>query len=120
MALERRILKIAYWDEAQEKIAREVSYPITPKVDIEFERRFGKSLNATTESATAMYQLAWLLQSKHLEGYPGSFPADVEAWVEGVAALDFKTEAIAPFEQEAGAAGSPSSASPRGSLRAIS
>lgn len=108
VALTRQIVTIAYID------GRVVTYPITPKIQLTFERthKVGiTKLNDGQEGATNVYRLAHFVQSQNLTGYPANFPIDVEQWLDDVDAVEVNDEAVVPFDAAArngGSANSPS------------
>lgn len=98
MALQKRIAVVAYSDGRVER------YPISPPVEIQFERTYKVGMgNAFTGDGgtTRLYQLAWeAMRVCPGSGDPQPFPL-LEKWVETVDALDVETEDVdvRPFEK---------------------
>ncbi len=94
MALKRTTVTIGYTD------GRVVTYPITPKIQMLFERTYGigiAKLNDGNSGATNVYNLAWFVQSHNLIGYPTTFSASVEDWLDTVDAVTVDDEDVVPF-----------------------
>lgn len=110
MAVQRRFVVVAYLDGRQER------YPLTPAVDMEFERTYKVSVNRMDDGAagaTNMYRLAWLCARRH-----GGVTKVAEDWANDIEGVDVETEDIAPFVAGAPAADSQNSASQLESLPA--
>ena len=93
MALTRQTVTIGYTD------GRTVTYPITPKIQLIFERVHKLSITKLSEgsAATNVYTLAHFVQSQNLEGYPTIFPLSIEDWLDSVDAVMVDEEAVVPF-----------------------
>lgn len=114
--MQRLVAKIGYTD------GRVVSYPITPKLQLQFEKNFGVGvarINDGNQGMTNIYNLAWLTQKANVGDYPGALPL-VEEWLDAVDAIEVENEDVIPFGQAASVNGSSTSALPAGSLTAPS
>jgi hypothetical protein len=103
MALQRRVVVIAYTDGRQER------YPLRPAVEMEFERvyKVGLTTAFTGEGgATNLYRLAWLAEKSRVSSLPL-----FENWINDVEVVDVEVEEIAPFVADQPAGGSHNSAS---------
>ncbi len=107
MALKRQFVNVLYDDGRTER------YPVTPIVEITFERTYGAPVNSKTfegpKGSTLTYQLGWeaMRKAKSEEVIPA-----FEAWVNTLVAMDVDVEEVAPFVAGAAAGSSPSSPSP--------
>lgn len=91
MPLQRRIAVVAYNDGRVEK------YPVTPKVEINFETVYKVGMSNAfngNNGNTRLYQLAWEAMRA---AKPSEVVTTVEKWVEEVAALDIETEDVRPL-----------------------
>ena len=87
MALERRSVVILRADGSVAK------YRITPKVEMQFERVYKRSLGSISGDATAMYQLAWECEKA---GNGGEVVKAFDTWAEEVDAIDVVVDPV-PF-----------------------
>lgn len=112
MAITRLVVHIAYTD------GRTVRYPLTPKLQMTFERDFhigvGK-LNDGPEGVTNVYRLAWHVQKANIADYQGALPL-LEDWLDGVDGIEVESEDVVPFVATPSNGGSRNSASPRESV----
>lgn len=106
--ISRLVVCIAYLD------GRQVRYPITPKLQMTFERYnkigIGK-LNDGPEGVTNVYKLAYHVQLANKDSFPGVFPGDLESWLDLVDGIEVENEDIVPFVAppvNGGSANSPS------------
>lgn len=107
MAITRLVVNIAYTD------GRVVRYPLTPKLQMTFERDFHigiSKLDDGPEGVTNVYKLAWHVQRHHVADYPGALPL-LDEWLDAVDGIEVETENVVPFGNTASNAGSPDSAS---------
>lgn len=77
-----------------------VTYPITPKIQLDFERFYGIGLGQLDKGIGSMdgpYHLAWEVQKVHKADCPGGVCPNFDDWLEGLEAIETDTEDVGPF-----------------------
>lgn len=108
MAASRLICTLVYLD------GRQVTYPVTPMIQMQFERSYKVGINHLMDGNEGMnnsYKLAWLTQSKHAEDMPNGVMPTLDVWAETLDALEVKDEEVVPFVSAPSNGTSPNSAS---------
>ena len=95
-AKQRLVVKITYAD------GLEVTYPITPKIQIDFEKFYHKSVLVIDEAGiTGTYELAFETQKVHREDLPGGVMPTFDNWAASLDLVSTEAEEIVPFGQTA-------------------
>ena len=93
---QRLVVKITYAD------GLEFKYPITPKIQIDFERFYHKSVLTIDEAGiTGTYELAFETQKVHRDDLPGGVMPTFENWAASLDLVMTEAEEIVPFGQTA-------------------
>jgi hypothetical protein len=105
MAVKRLLVRIAYID------GRASEYPITPRLQMMFERTYKITFNQLDENVTNRYQLAWAVQKEHQADMPEGFMPGLDEWADTLVGIEVDSEDVVPFVSapaNGGSANSPS------------